>query len=226
MSDIPIFIEEGRKKTFAGSIDWPGWCRSGKDSNAAIDKLLENTPRYQLIMESAGLTFLPPTSTANFQVSEVVEGNATTSFGAPAIILKSDHKPADKTEYECWRKILSACWKSFDITCQQAIGKELKKGPRGGGRNLDRILSHIIDGDVAYLKKTALSYKPDPDNDLMAEIKHLRQLILDTLVRADFEGLPEKGPRGGQIWPVRFFVRRVIWHTLDHLWEIEDRIIG
>ncbi len=27
------------------------------------------------------------------------------------------------------------------------------------------------------------------------------------------------------LWTARSFVRRVAWHTLDHTWEIEDRIL-
>ena len=55
--------------------------------------------------------------------------------------------------------------------------------------------------------------------------QRLRQTVLDALTAAVENGLPEKGPRGGVIWPARYFVRRVVWHLLDHIWEIEDRII-
>ena len=24
-------------------------------------------------------------------------------------------------------------------------------------------------------------------------------------------------------WPVRYLIRRMAWHVLDHAWEIEDR---
>jgi len=37
--------------------------------------------------------------------------------------------------------------------------------------------------------------------------------------------IPHQGPRGGALWTPRYFVRRVAWHTVDHLWEIEDRIV-
>ena len=33
-----------------------------------------------------------------------------------------------------------------------------------------------------------------------------------------------KGPRGGKRWTPRYFVRRLVWHALDHAWEIQDRI--
>ncbi len=37
--------------------------------------------------------------------------------------------------------------------------------------------------------------------------------------------IPERGSRGGTLWTPRYFVRRVAWHTLDHAWELEDRIV-
>lgn len=33
-----------------------------------------------------------------------------------------------------------------------------------------------------------------------------------------------KGPRGGQRWLPRYFIRRLAWHELDHAWEIENRV--
>jgi hypothetical protein len=53
----PIIIEEGRKKTFAGSLDWPGWCRIGKDIDSALGALLDYGPRYSLILKAARLDF-------------------------------------------------------------------------------------------------------------------------------------------------------------------------
>jgi hypothetical protein len=50
-----------------------------------------------------------------------------------------------------------------------------------------------------------------------------RQAIMDALAAAARGEIPERGPRGGVIWPARYFVRRVAWHALDHVWEIEDR---
>jgi hypothetical protein len=50
-----------------------------------------------------------------------------------------------------------------------------------------------------------------------------RSAILQTLERAAQGAMPPAGPRGGQRWPARYFVRRAAWHVLDHAWEIEDR---
>ena len=103
-----------------------------------------------------------------------------------------------------------------------ARGKELRKGPRGGGRTLEKIADHVLESEKGYLSslggKVAASEGSIPSLDLT------RQTILQTL-RASAEGkLPTHGPRGGKRWSARYFVRRDAWHILDHIWEIEDRL--
>ena len=73
--------------------------------------------------------------------------------------------------------------------------------------------------------RVAWKVRKGDEIDLHVQIKQTRQMILEALDVAVKQGLPEAGPRGGKIWPVRFFVRRVIWHVLDHAWEIEDRMV-
>ena len=34
---IPIYLETGSTRVFAGALDWPGWSRSGKTETDAID---------------------------------------------------------------------------------------------------------------------------------------------------------------------------------------------
>ena len=47
--------------------------------------------------------------------------------------------------------MLRACWRAFDRAAAKAEGVELRKGPRGGGRDLDQIVEHVLDADGAYL---------------------------------------------------------------------------
>jgi hypothetical protein len=49
-----------------------------------------------------------------------------------------------------------------------------------------------------------------------------RARIEDSAASVDGK-IAARGPRGGTRWKPRFFVRRLLWHALDHLWEIEDR---
>ena len=52
-----IYLEIGKKKVFAGALDWPGFCRSGKDKESALQALLEYTPRYGRVLRAARVKF-------------------------------------------------------------------------------------------------------------------------------------------------------------------------
>jgi hypothetical protein len=86
------------------------------------------------------------------------------------------------------------------------------------------VVHHVLGGDASYLARLAWKFKKDEGAKLSEELGRTRQAVLDALAAAVQGELPEHGPRGGVIWTPRYFVRRVAWHTLDHLWEIEDRV--
>jgi hypothetical protein len=220
-----VFLEIGKKKTFAGALDWPGWCRSGVDETTALQALLNYGPRYAEVLQNQEITFQVPTDFTEFVITERQPGSATTDFGAPSIIVDADREPIDQMEFKRMQTILEACWQAFDNAVQKAADKELRKGPRGGGRDLDKIINHVLDGDRGYLSRLAWQHKRGDGGDLIEELGRTRQAILAALQVGVNGELPERGPRGGIIWPARFFVRRVAWHVLDHAWEIEDRII-
>jgi hypothetical protein len=157
-------------------------------------------------------------------VVEHLKGNATTDFGAPNLAWSDDKRPISQPEMKRFQKILQACWTGLDEAVQAATGKSLRKGPRGGGRDLTKIVEHVYDVDVAYLKSLGGKLKPRVKADLSQNLAQVRQEILTTLLAAERGEIPEHGPRGGIRWTPRYLVRRLAWHELDHVWEIESRI--
>lgn len=221
---IDVYLEIGNKRTFAAAIEWPGWCRSGRDEKAALGALLEYGPRYARVLRSAQFDFPPPADASAFAVIEQIEGDSTTDFGAPGKAPSSDTRPVDDDELRQFRALLEACWRAFDAAVGAARGKELRKGPRGGGRGLDEIAQHVLSSDAAYLAQLGWKLTQGKENDLGEEPGQTRQAVLNALAWAARGQAPERGPRGGMRWTARYFVRRVAWHVLDHAWEIEDRI--
>jgi hypothetical protein len=221
---MDIFLEIGQKRVFAGAIDWPGWSRSGRDEAAAIANLLDHGPRYGRAITLAGLDFTAPADTTALTIVERLPGGSGTDFGAPTARLAADERPFDKAELDRSRAILEAVWQAFDAAAESAVGVALRKGPRGGGRDLDKIVAHVRESDAAYLPLLGRK-RPKGIADPAEEHALIRREMLDALDAATQGELPERGPRGGQLWRPRFFVRYVAWHTLDHAWEIEDRAI-
>jgi len=220
---IDVYLEVGKSRTFAVALDWPGWCRSGRDEAAALQALCDYGPRYGRALESTGIAFVAPADAAAFVVVERQAGNATTDFGAPSLALPGDTQPVAPAELEHWRAVLLACWKAFDEAVEAANGKQLSKGPRGGGRDLDKVVAHVREVDVAYLKSLGGTLKLDGEEDPAQALEHVRAAILAALDAAVRGEIPAHGPRGGARWTPRYFVRRLAWHELDHAWEIEDR---
>lgn len=167
---------------------------------------------------------MAPKDVSEFVVRERLAGNATTDFGAPDMPTAHDSDPIEDAELRRFQAVLKAGWRTFDAAVAAAQGKELRKGPRGGGRELDRIVNHLLESDAAYLASLGVRFKLTEGGDPRHELARIRHAILQGLSSASSGDIPEEGPRGGVRWTPRRFVRRVAWHALDHAWEIEDRL--
>jgi hypothetical protein len=217
---LPIYLELGSKRVFASAADWPGWSRGGKDEASALQSLLDYAPRYATAIRSARLGFAPPGTLADFKVLERLKGDTTTDFGSPGAVPAADAQPVDQDELRRLQDLLRACWRTFDETVNSARGRSLRTGPRGGGRDLEKIFNHVLEAQHAYVTKLGWKW---PSVEAL-DNEELRQQALAALAASAHGELPTRGPRGGLYWPARYFVRRAAWHILDHAWEIEDRI--
>jgi len=222
--NIQVYLETGKKRTIAGAVDWPGWCRIRSDEFSALQALVDYGPRYAQVLHPAGIELQAPADRSVFVVTERLAGNASTDFGVPAAMLEADQKAVDPAEYGRMRALLLACWQAFERDVQGAAGKTLRKGPRGGGRDTGQIVEHVLAAEQAYLGRLGWKLKSEGGQNLDEALQNIQQAALNAL-EASVEGkLPKQGPRGGVIWPARYYVRRAAWHILDHAWEIEDRM--
>lgn len=221
---IDVYFEVGKKRTFAGAIEWPGWCRSGRDEESALQALVDYGPRYAHVLRTKEFSFHSPTNTSAFSIVERLKGNATTDFGAPGLAPAGDSKPVNETELQKFHAVLKAGWRAFDAATKSAAGKELTKGPRGGGREVEGIIQHVLESDGGYLSGLGWKVALDNEAEITQMLKQRRKAILEGLTASAHGEIAERGPRGGIRWRPRYFVRRLAWHVLDHTWEIEDRI--
>ncbi|MFC7383153.1 hypothetical protein [Sphaerisporangium rhizosphaerae] len=207
-----VYLEIGPKRVFACACDWPGWCRVAKGEEAALEALAEYIPRYRVIADRAGLPFEPDA----FTVVERAPGGSTTDFGAPEAIPAIDARPVDAATAERDAALLRAAWSVLDEVAA-ASPEELRKGPRGGGRDRDKMVAHVVEAERAYARKIGVRHKPFPMADLAAR-DALREDIAAVLAEPSGGWSPEAGG-----WPARYAARRMAWHVIDHIWEMEDR---
>jgi hypothetical protein len=190
-----VYLEVGASRVFASAADWPGWSRSGKTEQAALDALAAYAPRYARVVK------LPPGAT-NFEVVERLKGNATTDFGAPGVPAKAEARKLTAKETERLISLLEDCWTYLDRV-RKKVPQELRKGPRGGGRDRDKMYAHVLEAELGYASALRVKLKEHDRKPLLAAFRN---------------------PNPDAKWPVAYAIRRIAWHALDHAWEMEDRV--
>jgi len=220
---IDVYLEIGTKRTFAGAIDWPGWSRSGRTEADALEALVAYGPRYRAILGESNPSFHAPPDVSRLSVVQRLRGGGGTDFGVPGEAPKADDRPVDDRELARFRRLLTRCWSAFDAAAAAAVGVELRKGPRGGGRDLDKIVAHVMEADEAYLHQLGSKVPKRKGSDTAAELEELRATILSALSARARGRSPVEPNKVKKPWSPRYHVRRATWHVLDHAWEIEDR---
>jgi hypothetical protein len=213
---VAVVIEQGRTRCFACAVDWPGWARSAKgDEAAALEALAGYAPRYSRALQRAGIDPPRARGAADLDVVERIAGNATTDFGAPSLVMAADRQPLSAAQARRLAGLMAAGWAELDAVAA-ASPASLRKGPRGGGRDRDAVVSHVVEAERSYARKLDVRLTVAEWRDGGVEL--MRARLLDAVARSSDGSAPvERG------WPPRYLVRRLAWHVLDHAWEIEDR---
>ncbi len=210
---LAVVLETGAKRVFASAADWPGWSRSGKTDEAAIEALVTYAPRYAPVAKLAGFE-LP--ESIDVDVIERNEGGGGTDFGVPSRVTEADARRVSKADAARLAAIVEAAWTTFDRVGKGAPA-ELRKGPRGGGRDRDKMVGHVVEADAAYAREIGLRLK-EPDAFDRKAVKAMRDEMLAVLRR------PSDGNAlAGRRWTARYAAHRIAWHALDHAWEMQDR---
>jgi hypothetical protein len=198
---------------FASALDWPGWARGARTEDLAVEALADYLSRYQPITRRAGLA--PPAGA--LAVTERHEGIAkNANFGSLGEVAGSEYRPLSAAEGSRLAVLLEAAWAAFDEIAATAPA-ELRKGPRGGGRDTAGIIQHVAGCDVMYARRAGVTLPKDAKGSPGAPAL-LRALTAAALREPGSLVTPPNG------WPPRYAARRIGWHVLDHLWEIEDKI--
>jgi hypothetical protein len=194
-AEIPTYLEIGAKRTFAGALDWPGWCRAGRDEAAALEAL--DSP----------------------------SSNAYKAMPPPTSALPRSHRRRMRVRSRTPSSAVSArsCARAGGRSTPRPTALEARHSRRAraaagetGGRSSTTSWTRRAATSGWWAGGFAAGHAED-----LAERIHAA--VLEALETTARHGPPPPGPRGGTRWLPRYFVRRVTWHVLDQAWEIEDR---
>jgi hypothetical protein len=217
---VRTVIERGPKgkRSVAFGIDWPGWSRGARSAELALETLESYRERYRPVPGLAGMA-------REFDAAgplEIVEdrvGTGSTDFWgisfSPSAI---EQGPMGEAELERGITLLRACWAFFDGVAAR-VSPEMRKGPRGGGRDRDQIIRHTIRTESEdFAKKVGLRV---PEGAALTPdgLRQHRETYVAAM-RAYNDGEVKRRMRS---WTLPFLIRHSAFHTLDHAWEMEDK---
>lgn len=221
---VRVVLEVAPKRSFASALDWPGWARGARTEDEALAALVAYGPRYAAVAERAGVAIGAPTEVGDLEVVELLAGDGSTEFGIPGAAASADADSLPTRDLERLIALLRAAWATFDAVAREAEGVPLRLGPRGGGRQVPKIIEHVRDADASYLAQLGSKPPAGAGASVVGEaITSLHGAFIEVL-SARATGRPLENPnKVRKLWAPRYAIRRSAWHALDHAWEIEDR---
>ena len=215
---VTLEIGPKGKKMVAVAADWPGLERGGKTAEDAIERLRSYLPRYAQVAKLAEMD-AAFAAVKKFDVVEQYPGTGSTDFWGISFAFSSiDKQGMSGDELERELDLMQACWAVFDVV-RGRVSAELKKGPRGGGRDRDHIVRHTLSVEQDWAGGVGVQAPGDPmltGKALKAYRDAYCRGIRDYHAQGKLAGNRSK-------WPLRFLIRHTAFHTLDHAWEMEDK---
>jgi hypothetical protein len=216
-AEMRVMLEIGPKgrKVAAIAPDWPGLERGARTSEAALEQLRAYVPRYARIAELASLD-AEYASVTDIQVVENYPGSGSTDFWGISFAFSSiDRQVMSSAELARELSLMRACWAFFDEV-RARVSADMQRGARGGGRDRDVIVRHVVGNEQYWARKVGVSLPHDPDV-LGDELQARRDAYCDAIQAFHAEG------KMARKWPLRYLIRHTAYHALDHSWELEDK---
>ena len=212
---VALEIGPKKKRVVAFAPDWPGLERGAKTEEAAVERLESYLPRYIKVARMARMGSQLAT-VEGIDIVERYQGTGSTDFwGISFAFSNFDATTMSGSELKRDLRLMRACWSTFDSARSQ-VSAELIKGPRGGGRDRDRIVLHTLGVEQEWAAKVGVRTANDvvvTDSEGLNEYRNAYCAAICTL---HAEG------KMARSWPLRFLIRHTAYHTLDHAWEMED----
>ena len=217
---VRAVIEHGTKdkRSVAFSLDWLGWSRGAKTAELALETLESYRDRYRPIAGLAGMA-REFDAAGPLEILEDRVGTGSTDFwGISFSPSSTEHGPMSEAEFDRAITLLRAAWAYFDGVAGR-VSPEMRKGPRGGGRDRDRIISHTIRQESENFASGVGLRIPEGAALTPDGLRRHRETYVEAM-RAYNAGEIEKRMRS---WTIPFLIRHSAFHTLDHAWEMEDK---
>jgi hypothetical protein len=216
---VRTVLERGPKgkRAVAFAVDWPGWSRGAKTPELALELLESYRGRYRLVAVAAGLAD-EFDAAGPLDIAEDRVGAGSTDFWGISFTPSGfEQEPMEDTELDRKIGLLRSSWGFFDAVASR-VSAEMRKGPRGGGRDRDEIIGHTLRVESLDFAKRLGLQVPEGAALTPKGLRDYRETYVATM--RSYNAGEGKRMRS---WNLPFLIRHSAFHTMDHAWEMEDK---
>ena len=216
---VRTVLERGpkAKRAVAFAVDWPGWSRGAKTPESALEVLESYRDRYRPVAVAAEMHHEFEAAGRLKLIEDRVGPGSTDFWGISFAPATSETEPMSAADLERKLRLLRACWSFFDEVAGQ-VSEEMRKGPRGGGRDRSQIVAHTVRVESEEFAKRLGLRIPERAALTPEGLRRHR----DTYIAAMRAYNSGEGKRM-RSWNLPFLIRHSAFHTMDHAWEMQDK---
>jgi hypothetical protein len=216
---VRTVVERGPKgkRAVAFAVDWPGWSRGAKTPELALELLESYRERYRPVAVEATMADEFDAAGPLEVVEDRVGPGSTDFWGISFAPSGLEDEPMGDAELGRKIELLRACWGYFDAVAAR-VSAEMRKGPRGGGRDRDHIIRHTIRAESEEFAKRLGLRIPERGALTPEGLRDYRETYVATMWSYN----RGEGKRM-RSWNLPFLIRHSAFHTMDHAWEMEDK---
>lgn len=216
---VRTVLERGPKgkRVVAFAVDWPGWSRGAKTDDEALAVLESYRERYRQVAASASLVEELDDGGSLKVVEERVGPGSTDFWGISFAPCALETEPMPPAELDRKIALLRASWDIFDDTAAR-VSAQMRKGPRGGGRDRDEIVAHTLRVESQDFARRLGLLVPEDATSGPHDLRRCRDAYVECM--HTYNAGEGKRMRS---WNLPFLIRHSAFHVMDHAWEMQDK---
>jgi N-acetylglutamate synthase-like GNAT family acetyltransferase len=227
VDSIRVWLEPGydQGRTGAWLLDWPGAFTYGATRQVAMARVTSAAHRFVDWLVAHGEQAAPvPAVSPQVQDEDPAvtrpDGYVVNAIFAP------DRRPVGADEIEAHLRRLAFARADLEMVVDRIHELESSGASLAdGGRSLDEVLGHVAGAETWFVSRLEPGARYDgPRDPVKGYLAASRSFLADGLRRLASEGATERVDGKGETWTLAKIVRRSLYHSLDHLEELDRRL--
>ena len=224
MDSIRVWLEPNydHGRTGAWLLDWPGAFTWGATRDTAVARTTSAAHRFVEWLAEHGDDAPPVPLTTPEVVDEVAAHTLADGYEVNATF-SADDRQVTRDEVETTLRRLAFARSDLLTVVDRLLGSE--SAVTQGDRDVDAVLRHLSAAETWFVSRLDPSARFEGAREDTADyLRASREFLADGLRRLVADDVQPRTDGKGERWTLAKVLRRAVYHSLDHLDELDRRL--